>query len=225
MGKLTNQIPETLDMMVRSLRAGHPIPVSIAMIATEMPAPIGVEFKRVADSIAAVDEANSNGENDRTAYPNGDLHKRGPAAIERRMKMIEDPEEEETDAASGTAVVGTGAATRKHAALRLQSARILSVAIRSNAQVFEDAKLAADGFKNGEQQIVNLEHATPQMAERIIDFLNGVCYALDGTVERVGDKVYLFAPANVAVEVDEGATATTATTPTRRAGFGDKREN
>ena len=52
MAKLTNQIPETLDMMVRSLKAGHPIPVSIAMVATEMPAPIGVEFKRVADSMS-----------------------------------------------------------------------------------------------------------------------------------------------------------------------------
>ena len=137
----------------------------------------------------------------------------------------EEMDEDEIDSASGTASPSPNASIRKQTALRLQSSRTLNVAIRTNAQVFEDAKVAADGFKNGEQQIVNLEHATPQMAERIIDFLNGVCYALDGTVERVGDKVYLFAPANVAVEVDEGATATTATTPTRRAGFGDKREN
>lgn len=136
----------------------------------------------------------------------------------------EDPEEEEADGAAGVISPAASAASRKQASLRLQSARTLNVAIRTNAQVFEDAKVAADGFKNGEQQIVNLERATPQMAERIIDFLNGVCYALDGTVERVGEKVYLFAPANVAVEVDEGATASSATTPTRRAGFGDKRD-
>jgi cell division inhibitor SepF len=93
--------------------------------------------------------------------------------------------------------------------LRLQTSRAGRVAVRLNAQVFEDAKLAADGLKAGEHQIVNLERATPQMAERIIDFLNGICYALDGTVERVGDKVYMFVPANVAVEVDSGATAAT----------------
>ena len=67
--------------------------------------------------------------------------------------------------------------------------------------------MAADGLKGGEHQIVNLERATPQMGERIIDFLNGVCYALDGTVERVGEKVYMFVPANVPVEVDNGAMA------------------
>jgi cell division inhibitor SepF len=136
----------------------------------------------------------------------------------------EDGDEEDAEAVVGVASPNSAAATRKQASLRLQTARIMNVAIRTNAQVFEDAKVAADGFKNGEQQIVNLERATPQMAERIIDFLNGVCYALDGTVERVGEKVYLFAPANVSVEVDEGATATSATTPTRRAGFGDKRD-
>ena len=135
----------------------------------------------------------------------------------------EDPEDDDME----VAVISTpgSPANRRQASLRLQTARILSVAIRTNAQVFEDAKVAADGFKNGEQQIVNLERATPQMAERIIDFLNGVCYALDGTVERVGEKVYLFAPANVAVEVDEGANAASVSAPVRRPGFGDKRDS
>jgi cell division inhibitor SepF len=134
----------------------------------------------------------------------------------------EEPEEEEGEAAATAPHPTAAVSQRKQTALRLQTARTLNVAIRTNAQVFEDAKLAADGFKNGEQQIVNLEHATPQMAERIIDFLNGVCYALDGTVERVGEKVYLFAPANVAVEVDEGSTSTT--TQPRRNIFGEKRD-
>ena len=133
--------------------------------------------------------------------------------------------DDDQDTASDTSAPGANGATRKQASLRLQTARTHNIAIRTNAQVFEDAKVAADGFKNGEQQIVNLERATPQMAERIIDFLNGVCYAMDGTVERVGDKVYLFAPANVAVEVDEGSTPSAAATSTRRAGFGDKRDS
>jgi cell division inhibitor SepF len=64
--------------------------------------------------------------------------------------------------------------------------------------------MAADGLKGGHQQIVNLEAADPDLAERILDFLSGVTYALDGSVDRIGDKVYLFAPANVHVEVDGG---------------------
>lgn len=90
-------------------------------------------------------------------------------------------------------------------AIRLHSARSGRVAVRMNAQGFEDARAAADGLKSGEHQVINLERATPQMGERIIDFLNGVCYALDGTVERVGEKVYMFVPANVHVDVDAGS--------------------
>lgn len=94
---------------------------------------------------------------------------------------------------------------RRRAALRLDMARGVRVAVRLHATVFNDARVAADGLKNGQQQIVNLERAAPALAERIIDFLSGVTYALDGTVERVGEKVYLFAPANVHLEVDGGS--------------------
>ena len=126
---------------------------------------------------------------------------------------VEEPEDEEPEAGASPP-----AASKQAQPLRLQMARGGRVAIRMNAQVFEDAKVAADGLKGGEQQIVNLEKATPQMAERIIDFMNGVCYALDGTVERVGERVYMFVPANVAVDVDQGATAASTA---RRTNYGD----
>jgi cell division inhibitor SepF len=122
----------------------------------------------------------------------------------------EEPEEEGLEVVAPVNAEAGAHARRNPQSLRLQTARGNRVAVRLNAQVFEDAKLAADGLKSGEHQIVNLERATPQMGERIIDFLNGVCYALDGTVERVGEKVYMFVPANVEVEVDAGATVNNA---------------
>jgi cell division inhibitor SepF len=86
--------------------------------------------------------------------------------------------------------------------LRLHSARVSYVSVRL-PQSFDDARMAADGLKDGRQQIVNLEKTSPEMAERIIDFLNGVTYALNGFVEKVGDHVYLFAPSNVLIDVPE----------------------
>ena len=133
----------------------------------------------------------------------------------------EEPEEEEMEAAPASPTANAVNPRKPQMPLRLQTARMGKVAVRRNAQVFEDAKAAADGLKTGEQQIVNLERATPQMTERIIDFLNGVCYALDGTVERIGEKVYMFVPANVTVEVDEGVTATSSL---RRQNYGEARE-
>lgn len=44
--KLSEQLPEALDMMARSLRAGHATPAAFQMVATEMPDPVSVEFGR-----------------------------------------------------------------------------------------------------------------------------------------------------------------------------------
>jgi tight adherence protein B len=45
------QFPDSLDMITRSLRAGHPVPIAITMVAREMRDPIGSEFGIVADEI------------------------------------------------------------------------------------------------------------------------------------------------------------------------------
>jgi tight adherence protein B len=49
--KFGAQFPDALDTIVRSLRAGHPVPTAIAMVGREMPDPIGSEFGVVTDEI------------------------------------------------------------------------------------------------------------------------------------------------------------------------------
>jgi len=49
--KFAKQLPDALDMIVRSLRAGHPASVAIALVAREMPDPLGTEFGIVSDEI------------------------------------------------------------------------------------------------------------------------------------------------------------------------------
>ncbi len=50
--KFAAQFPDALDIIVRSLRAGHPVPIAINMVGREMPDPIGTEFGMVSDEIA-----------------------------------------------------------------------------------------------------------------------------------------------------------------------------
>lgn len=50
--KLGEQLPEALDVIVRSLGAGHPVPVAMNMVAKEMPDPIGSEFGIATDEIS-----------------------------------------------------------------------------------------------------------------------------------------------------------------------------
>ena len=49
--KFGEQFPDAIDVIVRSLRAGHPIPVAIAMVGREMQDPCGSEFGMVADEV------------------------------------------------------------------------------------------------------------------------------------------------------------------------------
>ena len=43
------QFPEAIDMMARALRAGHTLPAALDMVSEEIPAPVGMEFKRLYD--------------------------------------------------------------------------------------------------------------------------------------------------------------------------------
>jgi cell division inhibitor SepF len=60
---------------------------------------------------------------------------------------------------------------------------------------FNQAQEVADHFKAGIPVIVNLEGADREMSRRVIDFTSGLCYALGGTMEKVGTGVYLLKPA------------------------------
>ena len=101
------------------------------------------------------------------------------------------------------AVAATAATnmTTRNTTYRLSSVRDSSITIMP-ANSFADVQKAADRLKQGEPQILNLEKTSPEVAERLIDFLNGVTYALDGYVEKVADGAYLFTPANMAIHAD-----------------------
>lgn len=101
--------------------------------------------------------------------------------------------------------VEDAAGRRRPTTVRVHSSRPTYVSVWMTIQSFENAQQAADGLKEGHQQIVNLEKATPEVCARVIDFLSGVIYALDGYIEKVGDKVYLFTPSNYVIEVENGS--------------------
>lgn len=92
---------------------------------------------------------------------------------------------------------------RRSVPLRMHSARPNRVSVWHSAENFETARQVADGLKQGHPQVVNLENTDEEMAARIIDFLNGVTYALEGYVEKVGHMVYFFTPSSTVIDVEE----------------------
>jgi cell division inhibitor SepF len=72
---------------------------------------------------------------------------------------------------------------------------------------FNDAQQIADRFKASIPVIINLQSADTDLSKRLIDFASGLTYALDGSMQRVADKVFLLTPRNVELSAEERARA------------------
>ena len=72
---------------------------------------------------------------------------------------------------------------------------------------FNDAQQIADRFKAQVPVIVNLQGADTELSKRLIDFASGLTYALDGSMQRVADRVFLLTPRNVELSAEERARA------------------
>ncbi len=97
---------------------------------------------------------------------------------------------------------------------RDRSTRLRSVTAPSPAKVhlvvpraFNDAKQIADRFKAQVPVILNLQGADTELSKRLIDFASGLTYALDGSMQRVADKVFLLTPRDVELSAEERARA------------------
>ena len=65
---------------------------------------------------------------------------------------------------------------------------------------FADAQTVADLLCDKIAVIVNLEEADATEAQRIVDFIGGTTYAIDGKIKSISPKVFICAPDNVKVE-------------------------
>ena len=67
---------------------------------------------------------------------------------------------------------------------------------------FNDTSKAADHLRSKKAVIVNMENVDKAMARRVVDFLSGCAYAVDGKVKKVAQSTYLFCPHNMDVVGD-----------------------
>lgn len=64
-------------------------------------------------------------------------------------------------------------------------------------ELYESAAEIADHLREKRTVVMNLENAQKDVARRLIDFLSGVAYALDGKIRRVANSTYIITPNNV----------------------------
>ena len=68
---------------------------------------------------------------------------------------------------------------------------------------FNDVQQVADSFKRSQPVIVNLQGVDRDLSRRLIDFASGLCYGLEGNMERVADNVFLLTPSGAQISDDD----------------------
>ena len=67
-------------------------------------------------------------------------------------------------------------------------------------RAFSEAQQIADYLKAKNQVVVNFKRVTSDISKRIMDLLNGIVYAIDGKMEKLGPGIVLCAPKGFEIE-------------------------
>ena len=70
---------------------------------------------------------------------------------------------------------------------------------------FTEAPKVADCLKAGQAVVLNLENMDERDARRMIDYVAGVLYAVDGKIERPAQRTFLLTPRGVSVASEDVA--------------------
>lgn len=69
-------------------------------------------------------------------------------------------------------------------------------------QEFNEAQTVTDFLKDGKTIVINMEGIELNAAQRIIDFIGGACYALDGSLQAISSNIFIAAPQDIEVTGD-----------------------
>ena len=120
--------------------------------------------------------------------------------------MMDDMDDEDDDFGFGLAPAAKATPVTTNTGFKGQ---VVSMATSSKQEVvlfrptsFNDTSKAADDLRNRKAVLLNLENVDKAMSRRVVDFLSGCVYAVDGSVKKVAQSAYLFCPHNMDVVGD-----------------------
>ena len=141
---------------------------------------------------------------DEPAEPRREKRRAAPAPAPSSMPMMD--EEEEEDSFGFSPVPAAPVAAAPAAGF---SGSVVNRTVGNKQEVvlfrpgsFNDTSKAADDLRNRKAVIVNMENVDKAMARRVVDFLSGCVYALDGDVKKIAQSAYLFRPHNMDIVGD-----------------------
>ncbi len=129
-----------------------------------------------------------------------------PARRSTRRASAPAPEEEAEDDLGFTPMSSASPAASSSGftgqVLNMNSATNKQEVVLFRPGSFNDTSKAADDLRSHRAVIVNMENVDKAMARRVVDFLSGCVYALDGDVKKIAQSAYLFCPHNMDIVGD-----------------------
>ena len=119
------------------------------------------------------------------------------------------PVEDEEDDDFGFGVSAAPAPAAAPAAPAAFSGRVVNMTTGAKQEVvlfrpanFGETTKAADALRSNKAVVLNLENVDKALSRRVVDFLSGCVYALNGSVKKIAQSAYLFCPHNMDVVGD-----------------------
>ena len=120
--------------------------------------------------------------------------------VDRMLGLIglemEDPEELDQHQVENKEDWQNEPKTKKSSVVSLPTQKVLKMMI-VKPSAYDEVQEIADHLKNRRPIIVNLEDTEKELAQRIVDFISGTTYAINGNLQKVSSGIFVFAPPNV----------------------------
>lgn len=129
----------------------------------------------------------------------------------KKLKLVEDDEEElfheeeiiqkKTKALKEPEDAPVSSLPKRGKIVNIHTTTQLKVVV-VQPESFEDSKEIADHLKTKKPIVVNLEKIDQDIAKKIINFLSGAVYALDGNIQKISAGIFLIVPYNMGIMGD-----------------------
>lgn len=103
-----------------------------------------------------------------------------------------DDEYDDEEENEGRKIFGKGRKILSMPQAQTQSVRM----VISQPTTFEQSEEICNFLKEKKSVIVNLEYVNKEVARRIVDFISGGVFALDGHIQKISNSIFLVAPIN-----------------------------
>lgn len=113
------------------------------------------------------------------------------------------------DLNTGSGSRSTGSATGSATGRRTTDSKVVNIHTTAQMQVvlvkpdrFDNVSEIAEHLRSKHAVVLNLEATNKDIARRLVDFLSGCAYALDGKIKKIAISTYIITPYNVDIVGD-----------------------